>query len=212
MTSHYTSVEAYVKQLEDQLSRKLPKSERKSQLLEIENHLESSISEREHLTESRREAVQAVLSEFISPVELAKQINSENTAIQETTFETDDIGFKAGTGFLFTGFGLLAVSVFYGELKWELLMVGTLSIIGVLLVLSLSSIKWNGERIDFLKSIGKQIQFIVVPIGGAAFIIRSLIDGTVNYRAFLYMIGYLLVALCVFLFLKKLYHLKNVYR
>ncbi|WP_054707886.1 hypothetical protein [Bacillus sp. JCM 19041] len=67
------------------------------------------------------------------------------------------MGFKAGTGFLFTGFGLLVVSVFYGELKWELLIVGMLSIIGVLLILSLPSLKWNGERLDFLKSIGKQI-------------------------------------------------------
>ncbi|BAC12905.1 hypothetical protein [Oceanobacillus iheyensis HTE831] len=204
------TIDDYLAQLESQLPNDIPKSEKDSQLLEIKSHLEEIVNENEERNVNRQEAEKLAINEFISADMLANQINSEYKNNKNKDFDSDDFRFKGSMGFLFSGMGLLLVSVFRGAFELEMTLVGLIAIAAVLFGLSSKSIRWTSERVDYIKTISKNLLYIILPMGAVTFMIRSFLDGAVNFTAFFFFLCFMFIVFAIIFYLRRLFYQKKL--
>lgn len=201
-------IDKYLEELRQKLN-KVPAPERDQHLLEINSHFQSVLFEKTAEGKSKEQAAAEALAEFASTEELAQQIIEEADTIENEKFG-EDYGFKIGTGLLFAGLGLMAVSILRGMLVLESFVIGLLAVIVTLGWLISPKIKWNGERILYLEKMGKTLIMFIIPLGAVSFIIRSIQDGQANFTAFAFFIVYSLFTIGVYILFRKMYQSKKM--
>lgn len=203
----HPSVDNYLKQLEQELNF-MPRPEQEQHVAEISDHLVLLVQEKEAQGLSVNKAVDDTLREFLPAKVVAERLAEEYNQKNKEKFGLD-YRFTIGCGFLFGGFGLLAVSIFKGYIEWGSITVGILGIMITLIYLFRPNTSWNGERLETLRKFGRSVIQVVVPLGAFSFILRSIIEHELHFFSFVCAIVYVILALAIYSLFKRLYEKKR---
>lgn len=209
MVNHYehSLIESYLSELNKKLQL-IPKLERQHQIAEVKDHLYHIMREKENSGMSTNQAAEDTLREFLPPEQLAEGIIEEDDQ-NKSIINKGDTLFRYGTMLTVGSFGGLSIPLFKGELNGGIILPFFISLIVGIMLLNAKSIQWNENQLKNLKWISRiLIGFLCVPLTFFAY--RIIKDNSINYLSLSYLMAVMVLALIVYLFIKRLFDIKQI--
>ncbi|CAM3770466.1 hypothetical protein [Alkalicoccus chagannorensis] len=182
-------IEEYVEEVMDHLNDKTEK-EKKTHAQEIKEELYQIAKEKHEAGTAWEAAVEEAVAGIGTPKELALDLQHDSPVA--------DFSFKMAVNALGVGFGLVIAVIFIGELAPGRTALPIMIIAGVSIWLFGINKTWSDGRLKLLHQLQPLMLFLFLPLGAAAFLLRSILDGAPNLTSFAVFILYGIAVLLIY--------------
>ncbi|MGG0419805.1 hypothetical protein ABEY52_27685 [Priestia aryabhattai] len=205
----HSLVNDYLKKLDKSLYL-LSKEERTQQVQEIKYDIYENVQNK---VENRKihidQAVKETINEFLPPERLAEEImNVEKPQHEKKFINKGDTFFQYGLMCAIGSIGGLSIPILKGELNLSLILPFIMALLAGICLLNTKNIQWNNIQLKNLKWVSRiVVAFLAVPL--TFFAVRIINDNSINHFSLYYLIGFIVVAIGLYMYLRRLY-LKHI--